>query len=406
MLFVNTRIGLVIGLCILFGTAASPGEENLPKLVDLGAKQCVPCKLMAPILEELTKEYAGKFDVEFIDVWEKENAKKGEEYGIKVIPTQIFFSAEGKELWRHEGYISKNGILEKWKELGVNLQPGKKIVERWEPAKKDTRTKDRICYMCDGDIAPKTKVIVHAEKGNVNICSPHHLFVMLSCLQKDVEQIEKSAKVIDWAGRKMIPAVSAVYLYGADEKTGRPVIKAFTRRKAAEKEMAVTGGSIIGYDVLKQKELEPRCGFCDRAVYPQDASLVKVGPGLHTWGCCAHCALGVAARIGMDIEVHQPDALTGEIIVIKTMNGLVASLEPKGAVAWFGQKKRSGGKFGSAGCFHQGNFVNQKNLKKWLKRHPLETGKQITIDKALMNKMGMSAAQIQKACKIGECSPK
>jgi thioredoxin 1 len=403
---VKTRIGLVVGLSILFGTAALSAEENLPKLVDLGAKKCIPCKLMAPILEELKKEYAGKLDVEFIDVWEKENAKKGEEYGIKIIPTQIFFSAKGKELWRHEGYISKNDILEKWKELGVNLQPDRKIVERWEPAKKDVRTKDRICYMCDSDIAPKTKVTVHTEKGDVNICSLHHLFVMLSCLQKDVEQIEKSAKVTDWTSGKMISAVSAVCLYGADEQTGRPTIKAFAERNAAEKEMAATGGSIIGYDVLKQKELEPRCGFCDRAVYPQDASLVKVGWGLHSWGCCAHCALGVAVRMGMDIEVHQPDALTGEIIVIKTMNGSVASLEPKGAVAWYGQKKVSGGKFGSAGCFHQGDFVSRDNLEKWLEQHPLETGCEITIEKALADKMKLLPAQIQKACKIGECSPK
>jgi len=403
---VNARIGLVIWLCILFGVSASPGEENLPKLIDLGAKKCIPCKLMAPILEELKEEYAGKLDVEFIDVWEKENAKKGQEYGIKLIPTQIFFDAKDKELWRHEGFISKDGILEKWKELGVNLQPNGKIVERWEPAKKDTRAKDSICYMCDGDIAPKTKVVVHAEKGDVNICSSHHLFVMLSCLQKDAEQIEKSAKVTDWASGKMIPAASAVYLYCADGKTGRPVIKAFAKRDAAEKEMKTTGGSIIGYDVLKQKELEPRCGFCDRAVYPQDASLVKVGPGLHTWGCCAHCALGVAARMGMDIEVHQPDALTGKMVVIKTMNGSVASLEPKEAVAWFGQKKRSGGKFGSAGCFHQGNFLSRENLKTWLERNPLETGCEITIEKALSNKMKLSPAQIQNACKIGECSPK
>lgn len=402
----NTRIGLVIGLCILFCAAVSSGEENLPKLLDLGAKKCIPCKLMAPILEELTKEYAGKFDVEFIDVWEKENAKKGAEYGIKTIPTQIFFSAEGKELWRHEGYISKAGILEKWKELGVNLQSDRKIVERWKPAKKDTRAKDQICYMCDGDVDPKTKVTVHTEKGDVNICSPHHFFVMLSCLQKDIEQIEKSAKVTDWTSRKMIPAVSAIYLYGAEDKTGRPTVKAFPKRKAAVEEMKTAGGSIIGYDVLKKNELDHRCGFCDRSVYPQDVAVVKVGSGLHTWGCCAHCALGVAARMGMDIEVHQPDALTGKMIVIKTMNGSVVSIEPKGAIAWYGQKKRPNGKFGSAGCFHQGNFVSQENLKKWLEQHPLETGREITIEKALADKMKLSPAQIQKACKIGECSPK
>ncbi len=99
----------------------------MPKLIDLGAHKCIPCKKMAPVLDELTKEYEGTFDVEFIDVWQKENAPKAEEYGIKSIPTQIFFNAEGKELWRHEGFLSKEAILKKWKEFGVELKVAKEI---------------------------------------------------------------------------------------------------------------------------------------------------------------------------------------------------------------------------------------------------------------------------------------
>jgi thioredoxin 1 len=90
---------------------------NLPRLVDLGAGKCIPCKMMAPILEEVKKEYAGIFDVEFIDVWENPDA--GEKYNIRMIPTQIFFDAAGKELFRHEAFFSKEDILAKWKELGV-----------------------------------------------------------------------------------------------------------------------------------------------------------------------------------------------------------------------------------------------------------------------------------------------
>ena len=96
------------------------GEPTaLPRLVDLGASKCIPCKLMAPILEELKKEYAGRLEVEFIDVWE--NPDMAKEYGIKIIPTQIFSDASGKELSRHEGFMSKEDILGKWKELGVDL---------------------------------------------------------------------------------------------------------------------------------------------------------------------------------------------------------------------------------------------------------------------------------------------
>ncbi len=94
-------------------------DAALPRLVDLGADKCVPCKMMAPILEELRTEYTGKFAVEFIDVWK--NSAAGEPYGIKLIPTQVFFAADGTELFRHEGFYAKEDILAKWRELGVEL---------------------------------------------------------------------------------------------------------------------------------------------------------------------------------------------------------------------------------------------------------------------------------------------
>lgn len=99
---------------------AQPSPEKkavLPRLVDLGATKCIPCKMMAPILEELKKDYTGTFDVLFIDVWE--NPTEGQKYGIESIPTQIFYDATGKELFRHEGFFPKEDILKKWKDLGV-----------------------------------------------------------------------------------------------------------------------------------------------------------------------------------------------------------------------------------------------------------------------------------------------
>ena len=96
-----------------------PKEIKLPKLVDLGAGKCIPCKMMAPILEELKKDYAGKMDVVFIDVWQ--NSDEGNKYKIRVIPTQIFYGPEGKELFRHEGFFSREDILNKWKDLGYEF---------------------------------------------------------------------------------------------------------------------------------------------------------------------------------------------------------------------------------------------------------------------------------------------
>lgn len=100
--------------------ATAPVTAGLPRMVDLGAGKCIPCKMMAPILEELKKEYKDKFEVVFIDVWEDRQA--GAQYGIRVIPTQIFYDAAGKERFRHEGFFSKEDILGKWKELGVDVK--------------------------------------------------------------------------------------------------------------------------------------------------------------------------------------------------------------------------------------------------------------------------------------------
>jgi len=100
--------------------APTESVKTLPRLVDLGANKCIPCKMMAPILEDLKTTYAGKLDVEFIDVWQ--DAEAGGKYGIRVIPTQIFFDAAGKELFRHEGFFAKEDILKTWKQYGVNLE--------------------------------------------------------------------------------------------------------------------------------------------------------------------------------------------------------------------------------------------------------------------------------------------
>jgi thioredoxin 1 len=94
-------------------------EKPLPRLVDLGSDKCVPCKKMAPILEELAVEHREAFRVEFIDVWKDRRA--GKKYGVRVIPTQVFYDASGEERWRHEGFLGKDAILAKWKELGVEL---------------------------------------------------------------------------------------------------------------------------------------------------------------------------------------------------------------------------------------------------------------------------------------------
>jgi thioredoxin 1 len=385
-------------------TAAGDGESatDLPRLLDLGADKCIPCKAMVPVLEELKKEYAGRLAVDFIDVWK--NPPAGKAYGVEVIPTQIFFDASGKELFRHTGFFGKADILGKWAEMGVDLSGGKPSTDvvRETPVAADVRPAGSVCFLCDGDVNPKARTVVKGQSEQRVLCGPHCYFIYLSSIVgADPKAEAAKVSVTDWASGNLVAAVGASYVYGMDTK-GRATIKVFADQGAATKEQQSNGGNVVSWDVLRGKELATRCAFCDRAVYPEDACAVKFGT-TRGYGCCTHCAMGVAARLKQDIEVDAKDGQTGEPIRVKTLDGQIAALEPATAIAWFGQKKAADGAWVSAGCFKQGFFVNQDTLKKWLEVRPPMTGRQITIAQALADKMRLSPEQIAKACKLGEC---
>lgn len=126
----GTQVVALVGDYAGDAAGVSTTTRGIPKLVDLGSKTCIPCQQMAPILSELTREYEGVFDVEFIDVGLRENQALAEHYGIRGIPTQIFFDARGNELWRHEGFMSKADILARWRQLGLNFDTGSETSER------------------------------------------------------------------------------------------------------------------------------------------------------------------------------------------------------------------------------------------------------------------------------------
>ncbi len=98
------------------GSVQAP-VPGMVTMVDLGATECIPCKMMAPIIEELQTEYQGRAAVVFIDVWK--NPAAGRQFGIRAIPTQIFFDAQGKEQGRHEGFLDKQSIVKTFTDLGV-----------------------------------------------------------------------------------------------------------------------------------------------------------------------------------------------------------------------------------------------------------------------------------------------
>jgi thioredoxin 1 len=91
------------------------GQVNL---VDLGADYCLPCKMMAPIMTKLEKDYKGKAAVIFIDV--EKFPDQAKRFGIRAIPTQIFYDKMGKEIYRHLGFLSEKDIVAQLKKMGVN----------------------------------------------------------------------------------------------------------------------------------------------------------------------------------------------------------------------------------------------------------------------------------------------
>ncbi|HEX3048393.1 MAG TPA: thioredoxin family protein [Bacillota bacterium] len=93
-----------------------PGKNKRMMVMELGSTTCIPCKAMVPILEKLAKEQQGKLDVQFVDIYKRGDL--AEKYNIYAIPTQILFSKNGKELFRHEGFYPKEEITKKLKELG------------------------------------------------------------------------------------------------------------------------------------------------------------------------------------------------------------------------------------------------------------------------------------------------
>lgn len=97
--------------------AARQESPAVPRFLELGSVGCRPCEMMTPILEQLRKEYAGRLSVEFYDV--RVDPTPARQYGIRVIPTQIFLDAQGKEIFRHEGFFPKEDLLPILAQMGV-----------------------------------------------------------------------------------------------------------------------------------------------------------------------------------------------------------------------------------------------------------------------------------------------
>jgi len=112
---------IVMIACASIAYASSPREvpiKDMVTVVDLGAKTCIPCKMMVPVLDAMEKQYQGKAAVVFIDV--REAPEQATRFGIRAIPTQIFFDKTGKEVYRHEGFLDEKPFSEMLDKLLAN----------------------------------------------------------------------------------------------------------------------------------------------------------------------------------------------------------------------------------------------------------------------------------------------
>jgi len=85
--------------------------------IELGADKCIPCKAMQPVMREIAQEYKGTIQVVFYDVWK--TPKYAKDYGIQMIPTQVFIDKNGEELFRHVGFFPKENIIKMLKEKHI-----------------------------------------------------------------------------------------------------------------------------------------------------------------------------------------------------------------------------------------------------------------------------------------------
>jgi thioredoxin 1 len=135
MLDNSMAIKLLVVLFLVVACTASPQQkkteqskqpapmqdEAVPRMIDLGKTWCIPCKKMIPVIEKAKKAYKGRANIEFIDL--EKHPEAADRYHIISMPTQIFFTKDGKEYKRHLGYIPFEDIEKIFSEMGVKRIP-------------------------------------------------------------------------------------------------------------------------------------------------------------------------------------------------------------------------------------------------------------------------------------------
>jgi len=111
--------GVIFPLLLILGAPFPAWSEGSPKakpaLYEFGAKTCLPCLQMQKVMAELKASHGDK--VEFRMIYADEERDLFRQYRIMLIPTQVFLNAEGQEVDRHIGPLTKEEVLQKLKDL-------------------------------------------------------------------------------------------------------------------------------------------------------------------------------------------------------------------------------------------------------------------------------------------------
>ena len=116
---------IVMVSLLAYHTVNLNAKSTTPKpqvtFVELGSVNCIPCKMMQPVMKDIETIYGNKVEVVFYDVWKQEHKAMASKYKIKAIPTQVFLDKDGKEFFRHEGFYPKDEMVKMLdKHLGIS----------------------------------------------------------------------------------------------------------------------------------------------------------------------------------------------------------------------------------------------------------------------------------------------
>jgi len=106
----ETQIGDISNPVVEVEKQVPQASGPVVTFVELGSVNCIPCKKMQPIMKSIEAKYEDQIEVIFYDVWQEDQKPKAKEYGIRLIPTQVFLDAAGVEIFRHEGFFPEEEI--------------------------------------------------------------------------------------------------------------------------------------------------------------------------------------------------------------------------------------------------------------------------------------------------------